>query len=124
CATDLGRYGGHRAAAGLSIAPDRVEAFADAFAAHAHGVLDDDDLRPVTPVDAVVPGSRLTLGLCAELRRLAPFGLGNPGVTLLVADAELSDLTAVGDGRHLRFRVHERGRPAGTAIGFGLGPQL
>src|SRR5438034_2199565 len=34
CASDLERYGGHRAAAGLSIRPDSVEAFADAFAAH------------------------------------------------------------------------------------------
>jgi single-stranded-DNA-specific exonuclease len=125
CAPHLERYGGHRAAAGLSIAPERVEAFADAFAAHADGALTDADLRPVTVVDAVVPGSRLTLDLCAELRRLAPFGLGNPGVTLLVAGAELSDLAAVGDGKHLRFRVRDdRGRPAGSAIGFGLGSQL
>jgi single-stranded-DNA-specific exonuclease len=125
CASHLERYGGHRAAAGLSIAPERVETFAAAFGAHADEALTDADLRPVTVVDAVVPGSRLTLGLCSELRRLAPFGLGNPGVTLLVAGAELSDLAAVGDGKHLRFRVHDdRGKPAGSAIGFGLGSQL
>ena len=38
----------------------------------------------MTKVDAVVSGRELTLDLCAELRRLAPFGLGNPGVTLLL----------------------------------------
>src|SRR5207253_4278897 len=34
CSEHLARFGGHRAAAGLSIAPARVEAFAAAFAAH------------------------------------------------------------------------------------------
>jgi len=124
CAEHLERFGGHRAAAGLSIRPENVEALAAAFAAHANAQLADDDLRPVTVVDAIVPGAALTLDLCAELRRLAPFGLGNPGVTLLVAGCELNDLTAVGDGKHLRFRVSDARGPAGTAIAFGLGSQL
>src|SRR4051812_3833242 len=124
CAEHLERFGGHRAAAGLSIKPENVEALADAFAAHGDEHLADDDLRPVTVVDAIVPGAALTLGLCAELRRLAPFGLGNPGVTLLVAGCELTDLATVGDGKHLRFRVSDTRGPAGTAIAFGFGTQL
>jgi single-stranded-DNA-specific exonuclease len=124
CAEQLERFGGHRAAAGLSIRPEKVDELAAAFAAHADAHLDDDDLRPVTTVDAIVPGAALTLGLCAELRRLAPFGLGNPGVTLLVAGCELADLTTVGEGKHLRFRVSDARGPAGTAIAFGLGAQL
>ena len=112
CSGLLERFGGHRAAAGLSIRPDAVDAFADAFGAHADEHLTDLDLRAVTIVDAVVPGTALTLGLCAELRRLEPFGLGNPGVTLLVAGCELAELATVGEGKHLRFRVRDRGRPA------------
>jgi single-stranded-DNA-specific exonuclease len=125
CSEHLERFGGHRAAAGLSIRPENVDALAEAFAAHADAHLTDDDLRAVTVVDAIVPGAALTLGLSAELRRLAPFGLGNPGVTLLVAGCGLGNLTTVGDGKHLRFRVSDAaGRVAGTAIGFGLGAQL
>ena len=124
CAQHLERFGGHRAAAGLSIRPESVDELADAFAVYADAHLDDDELRSVTAVDAIVPGSALTLGLCAELGRLAPFGLGNPGVNLLVAGCELTDLATVGEGKHLRFRVRDRGRPAGSAIAFGLGPQL
>jgi single-stranded-DNA-specific exonuclease len=124
CAEHLERFGGHRAAAGLSIRPEAVDDLADAFAVYADAHLDDEALRPVTPVDAIVPGSALTLGLCGELRRLAPFGLGNPAVNLLVAGCELTELTTVGEGKHLRFRVRDRGRPAGSAIAFGLGPQL
>ena len=125
CAGELERFGGHRAAAGLSIRPERVEAFAEAFAAHAAGVLPDEDLRPVTPVDAVLArGTRPTLELCSELGRLAPFGLGNPAVTLLAPGCELGDLASVGEGKHLRFRVRGVDGDAGSAIAFGLGPQL
>ena len=124
CSAPLERFGGHRAAAGLSVVPENVDAFAEAFAAHADEMLSEDDLRPLTVVDAIVSGRSLTLELCAELARLAPFGLGNPGVTLLVAGCELVELQAVGEGKHLRFRVLEGGRPAGSAIAFGFGSQL
>jgi single-stranded-DNA-specific exonuclease len=124
CAPHLTRFGGHRAAAGLSIEPARVAEFAAAFAAHADGVLEDEDLRPRTTVDAIVPGSHLTLDLCAELARLAPFGLGNPGVMLLLGGCELAELGTVGEGKHLRFRVRDGGRDAGSAIAFGMGTQL
>jgi single-stranded-DNA-specific exonuclease len=125
CAHLLERFGGHRAAAGLSILPERVEAFAEAFAAQAEGLLTPADLVPTTLVDAVLPrGAKLTLDLCEELRRLAPFGLGNPEVTLLAPACELGDLATVGDGKHLRFRVQRDGRDAGGAIAFGQGTQL
>jgi single-stranded-DNA-specific exonuclease len=124
CASHLERFGGHRAAAGLSIRPESVEAFAAAFAAHADSLLTDDDLSPLLVVDAVVPGRACTLELADELRRLAPFGLGNPGVMLLVAGCELTDLQTVGEGKHLRFRAADEGGTAGSAIAFGLGSQL
>ena len=125
CAQFLERFGGHRAAAGLSILPEWIEPFADAFAAQAGGLLASDDLEPTTTVDAVLPrGAKLTLDLCEELRRLAPFGLGNPDVTLLAPGCELGDLVAVGEGKHLRFRVHRDGSDAGGAIAFGQGTQL
>jgi single-stranded-DNA-specific exonuclease len=125
CAQFLERFGGHRAAAGLSIVPEFIEPFADKFAAQAEGLLAPEDLVPTTVVDAVLPrGAKLTLDLCEELGRLAPFGLGNPDVTLLAAGCELGDLATVGDGKHLRFRVHRDGRDAGGAIAFGQGTQL
>jgi single-stranded-DNA-specific exonuclease len=119
-AAHLERFGGHRAAAGLSIDPERIDAFADAFAAHADEHLADEDLSPLTYVDAVLPPRTApSLELCEELAQLAPFGLGNPEVTLLAESCELRELAAVGDGKHLRFRVAQ-----GGAIAFGLGAQL
>src|SRR5437763_14884931 len=55
CSSHLGRWGGHRAAAGLSIDPGNVDEFARAFAEHADAMLSDEELAPVTPVDAIVP---------------------------------------------------------------------
>jgi single-stranded-DNA-specific exonuclease len=124
CAAHLERFGGHRAAAGLTIRAEQVEVFAAAFAAHADAVLSDDDLRPSVRVDAIVEGSTLTLELCEELNSIGPFGLGNPSVTLLVDGCEVAEASTVGDGKHLRFRVRHRGRDAGSAIAFGLGAQL
>jgi single-stranded-DNA-specific exonuclease len=124
CSVHLERWGGHAAAAGLSIAPERIDAFAEAFSAVGDGALDEDDLRSPAKVDALVHGGDLTLELCAELARLAPFGLGNPNVTLLLAGCELVEPVAVGEGKHLKFRVREDGRDSGSAIAFRLGKQL
>ncbi len=125
CSDLLGRWGGHRAAAGLSIAEENVETFAVAFAEQAATVLGEEDLEPVTSIDAVVArGADLSLDLCAELQKLAPFGLGNPAPILLAADCGLAELATVGDGKHLRFRVRRQGRDAGSAIAFGQGSRL
>ena len=124
CAVHLERFGGHRAAAGLSILPENLEPFAEAFAAHADAVLEEQDLVPVTTVDAVVSGRDLTLALAQELERLAPFGLGNPDVTLLVPACQAVAPATVGEGKHLRFRVRQHGHDAGSAIAFGQGSQL
>jgi single-stranded-DNA-specific exonuclease len=126
CAQHLERFGGHRMAAGLSIHPDRIELFEEAFAAHASVVLSDADLRRVTAIDAIVPpGTPLSLDLCQELARLAPFGLGNANVTLLAPACTVAEMAAVGDGKHLRFRVRmERGGADGSAIAFGMGREL
>jgi single-stranded-DNA-specific exonuclease len=124
CSGHLERWGGHAAAAGLSIKPENVPAFAEAFAAVGDAGLEEDDLRPPAKVDALVHGPDLTLELCEELASLAPFGLGNPNVTLLLAGCELVDLSAVGEGKHLKFRVREDGRDSGSAIAFRLGRRL
>jgi single-stranded-DNA-specific exonuclease len=124
CSGHLRRFGGHRAAAGLSIETDELEPFAASFAAHADLAIPPGELVPVARIDAIVPGSALTLALATELERLAPFGLGNPDVTLLVPGCEAAEPGVVGDGKHLRFRLRHGGRDVGSAIAFGLGSQL
>ena len=125
CSSLLERFGGHRAAAGFSIRSEHLEEFSEAFTTYASELLADTDLVSITKVDAIVPPqAKLTLELCQELERLAPFGMGNPGVLLIAPGCELSDLDSCGDGKHLRFRVRLDGCDAGSAIAFGMGKQL
>jgi single-stranded-DNA-specific exonuclease len=119
----LQRYGGHRAAAGLTIAKADVPAFREAFAAHAASVLTPEDLRREVRVDAVAPGDALTLSLAEELEQLAPFGQGNPAVSLLVPAALLDDPRPMGEGRHVSFTLRAGGAPS-RCVMFGSGSKL
>jgi single-stranded-DNA-specific exonuclease len=119
---ELLRHGGHKAAAGLTIERNKVEAFREAFVAHAARTLTPEDLQPVERVDAVVNGDALGLALAEDLERLAPFGMGNPSVNLLVPAAHLEDPRPLGDqGRHVAFSLHAGGaRSRGVRFGEGV----
>jgi single-stranded-DNA-specific exonuclease len=129
CGGHLARFGGHRAAAGLEIERGRVEEFAEAFAAHTERVLSSADTAPLERVDAVVQCDRLDMDLAEELLSLAPFGRGNPSVSLLVEDAVFRDLRPMGEGKHLRFTVESGGRDGDSpararGVAFGTGAHL
>ncbi len=117
-AEHLERYGGHRAAAGLTIRPERLDAFAAAIERHARELLTDDLLVPVEPIDAIVSGSDLGLALAEELERLEPSGLGNPRSRLLVPGGRLRDVRPMGEGRHARFMLAAGGTRT-PAVAFG-----
>jgi single-stranded-DNA-specific exonuclease len=114
----LNRFGGHRAAAGLDIDRANVDAFRDAFVAHAGEVLAPEDLIPEERVDAIVPGGALGLPLCEELAQLAPFGFGNPQPTLLVPAARIVGVRGMGqEKQHSSFNVVSGGARA-RAVAF------
>jgi single-stranded-DNA-specific exonuclease len=119
CAEHLEGFGGHKAAAGLQIRAENVEAFQRAFAAHANEVLSPEDLLRTEKVDAIVGGVGLGLELAEELKQLAPFGMGNPGVRLLVPSARVSDVRTMGEAKqHSRFSLHSGShRALGVAFG-------
>ncbi|HSZ13978.1 MAG TPA: single-stranded-DNA-specific exonuclease RecJ [Solirubrobacteraceae bacterium] len=123
CGEHLLRYGGHRAAAGLEIERGRVSEFASALDAHAERVLRSRDLVEVERVDAVVGGEDLGMDLAEELRTIAPYGRGNPPVCVMVADAALTDVRPMGEGKHARFNVESHGARA-RAVAFGCGGRL
>jgi single-stranded-DNA-specific exonuclease len=113
------RHGGHRAAAGCTIARSSLDAFRAAFVAHAAAVLKPEDLVPVERVDAVVSGDELGTKLAEELGRLAPFGIGNPAVSLLVPAARLVNPFSMSEGKHVRFTV-EAGGIRARAVAFNV----
>jgi single-stranded-DNA-specific exonuclease len=119
CSEHLETFGGHKAAAGLSLKAENLEAFRAAFAAHANEVLGEEDLKRTEQIDAMVGGVGLGLDLAEELGRLAPFGMGNPGVRLMVPSARVSDVRTMGEeGKHSRFSLHSGAhRALGVAFG-------
>jgi single-stranded-DNA-specific exonuclease len=122
CSEHLIRYGGHRAAAGLELEAGRLEAFREAFIAHAETKIDPEGLVRMDRLDALVGVGREGIGmdLARQLERLGPFGMGNPGPRLLVPSGRLREVQPLGEeGKHSRFQLESgAGRALGVAFGM------
>jgi single-stranded-DNA-specific exonuclease len=119
CREHLGRFGGHRAAAGMDIAPERIEDFRHAFNAEARDRLDGQEPRPTIKPDLELRLSEATEQLTRFLTYFGPFGIGNPTPVFVARDVELeSPAREVGTG-HLKLRLTQAGHSL-EAIGFGL----
>ncbi|HXX32005.1 MAG TPA: single-stranded-DNA-specific exonuclease RecJ [Myxococcaceae bacterium] len=121
CAEHLTRYGGHRAAAGVTLEARLLPAFREAFARVASEVLTAEDLERRCQVDAVVDPEELTEGAVQGLAALGPFGQGNPEPVLiargLAARARVLAAKRGGAG-HLKLVLPDA--PRLDAIGFGM----
>jgi single-stranded-DNA-specific exonuclease len=122
-AGELIRYGGHRAAGGLTVMPERIDGLRAAVEAHAVEMLTDEQLTPVERIDAVASGRDLGMVLAEELELLEPCGMGNPSPRLLIPGARFGDLRPMGEGKHARFSVRSGGAQA-KAVAFGCDGRL
>jgi single-stranded-DNA-specific exonuclease len=118
CSQHLTRFGGHRYAAGISLTAEAVPAFAEAFEEAAAGLLANSDLVSRLAIDVEVEPADVTKELALELKRLEPFGMGNPEPVLLLRRMTVVERRSVGEG-HLRLRVNRDGCTFG-AIAFNL----
>ena len=80
CDDLLIKHGGHAMAAGLTIAPDKVDLFRARLNEIARRTLKREDLQPPLRLDAEVALSEITLDSLAELEQLKPMGQGNPAL--------------------------------------------
>lgn len=80
CDDLLVRHGGHAMAAGLTIQPDKLDAFRARLNNIARRTLKAEDLQPPLRLDAEVKLAELTLDSLAELEQLKPMGQGNPAL--------------------------------------------
>ncbi len=101
-------FGGHPAAAGLTIARERVAPFREALNRVAHERLDAKGLSPSVDLDAELPLGLLTEELMRDLDMLAPFGMGNPRPVFHSSDG----------------RIPEGPSPAGEFNPFGMRVQV
>ena len=79
-------FGGHPMAAGLSLAPDRISEFRRALSRTVEAMSREAKVTPGLQIDGELPLSDLTLDFAADVERLAPFGPGNPPLTLVSRD--------------------------------------
>ncbi|MEA3375783.1 MAG: single-stranded-DNA-specific exonuclease RecJ [Chloroflexota bacterium] len=105
----LKRFGGHPMAAGLSIDPERIPEFRRALSRTVRETCERALAEePILPIDGYVPLSDLSLEFVEEVDRLAPFGPGNPVLTLATRGVSLRGYTTVGrTGEHLKLTVED-----------------
>lgn len=120
CRDLLVRFGGHKAAAGVTVAEAQVGAFAERFNRIARERLTSDDLVPEIRIDLEISLAQANMDLDSLLRHFEPFGMGNPSPVLAVRDVRLAcDARVVGpDG--LKLRLAGDGAEL-DAIGWGMG---
>ena len=113
------RYGGHRVAAGVTIARDMVPDFAARFNEIAHSMLTPADLVPEIRVDLEVSIDGMDGRLESLFRHFEPFGIGNPTPVLLARNVVIArpPRTVGKDGLKL---VLDTGTGSLDAIGWGL----
>ena len=125
CAEWLRQFGGHRYAAGLTMAAEHLPALQEAFIRYADDRLGPDDMQPVVRLDAVVLLADITEKLVNELTALAPHGSGNPAPVFAAYGVRCaSPIRRLGqEGQHARFRV-EQDDVSREAIAFQQGDHV
>ena len=111
-ASHLGRYGGHSMAAGLSLPAERVYQFRRALSRAVREIAGDAPMTPTLAIDGYLDLADISLGLTADFERLAPFGNGNPPLTLATRNLKVASRRGLGRrGEHLQVEVEdEQGR--------------
>ncbi|GAB4517374.1 MAG: hypothetical protein OHK0046_23880 [Anaerolineae bacterium] len=104
----LTRYGGHTMAAGLSLPTAQIQAFRSAISRTVRQRLGQVETVPTLAIDAYVSLGDASLDLLDTLQRLAPFGVGNPPLTLATRRVLLRDYRLMGrNDEHARLVVED-----------------
>ena len=114
----LQNYGGHRAAAGLTIELDQLDAFQNHFEKVVTESISQDDYVPSILIDAEVSLGEISEKLVHEISLLEPFGLCNPEPLLSSLAFDSYSSRVVGNG-HLKMTIKEENLSY-DAIGFNL----
>ena len=116
------RYGGHRAAAGVTVARDQVGQFAARFNEVARSLLTSEDLVPEIRVDLQVSIDGMDERLESLFRHFEPFGIGNPSPVLLARNVIIARPPRL-IGRDGLKLVLDTGTGSLEAIGWGFAPR-
>ncbi|MBZ5603288.1 MAG: single-stranded-DNA-specific exonuclease RecJ [Acidobacteriia bacterium] len=104
------KFGGHRQAAGVTLASERLEEFRERFRAHAAGLLTPADFIPALEIDAEIDFREIDDQAVLEILELAPFGFGNPSPVFAARGVELAAPVEIKKERHVFMRLKSQGR--------------
>ena len=104
------RFGGHRQAAGLSLAAGSVAEFRRRMQAYAAEHLGPDDFCPVLRIDAQLQFSEISDEAAEDLLSFEPFGYGNPAPILMAEGVLVDGEAKIFNEKHLRARLRQDGR--------------
>lgn len=122
CSDLLLRFGGHRVAAGVTVATDRVAEFAERFNQIATAQLTEDDLVPELRVDLEIPFEQIDDELETLIRYMEPCGMGNPSPLLVTRGVTVAAPPRIVGKDGLKLVLNGNGREL-TALGWGMGPR-
>lgn len=122
CSERLVRFGGHEAAAGVTIDERQIDSFRGDFCEAVAKQWSERDVQPAITIDAEAPLSQLTLQTMQHIDMIGPFGQGNPRPTLLCRNIELDEpARRMGGGdRHLTVKL-KQGPSTIRGVAFGAG---
>lgn len=119
CREHLLAYGGHFAAAGLSLLPEEVPAFTAKFEQVVSATIPDELLIPEIVIDAEISFADLNRNFYNILCQMEPFGPDNKRPVFVVKNAMDSGYSKIVKEQHIRFVVKQEGISF-TGIGFNL----
>lgn len=125
CSEHIENFGGHAAAAGLSIRPENMELFEAAFERAAHEELAEANNKPKIEIDLDVDlaawYNEEYLDFYKQLGRMRPFGPSNLSPVFSMGECRAERVKIVGNG-HLKFSVYQEHKNRGLpVIAFGYG---
>ena len=119
CREHLIGYGGHFAAAGMTMIPSRVEAFSDCFELAVSSVIKPDSLIPEIVIDAEIDFRKVRLPFYNLLCQMEPYGPGNLRPVFITKSVMDTGYSKIVKDHHIRFVV-KQGNIILTGIGFNL----
>ena len=119
CREHLLGYGGHFAAAGMTLLPEKISAFSDAFEREVSRLITDDLLIPEIKIDAEIKFSDITPSLFSILSQMEPFGPENMRPVFIARNVTDTDFSKIVKEQHIRF-VLKQNNITLTGIGFNM----
>lgn len=123
CREHLLGYGGHFAAAGMTLLPENIQAFADAFEYEVSQLITEEQLVPEIIIDAELNFDQVTPGFYNILTQMEPFGPENTRPVFIARNVTDTGYSKTVKEQHLRFVVKQQNTTL-TGIGFNMAPKL